>query len=59
MLRLYTHRFVPPGTIIEHRPGGTVHRVEKGRPFVDELARVKIIARIPAKEITRCRKPTA
>ncbi len=47
-------RFVEPGHIVEHRPSGTVHRVEHGRPYIDRLAGVMLVARPPTREVLPC-----
>jgi hypothetical protein len=47
-------RFVEPGHGVEHRPSGTVHRVERGKPYRYRLAGVILLARPPANEVPPC-----
>jgi hypothetical protein len=47
-------RFVEPGHVVEHRPSGTVHRVERGKPYRDRLAGIILLARPPANEVPPC-----
>lgn len=47
-------RFVQPGHVVEHRPSGTVHRVEHGKPYFDWYSGLLLVARPPTKELEPC-----
>ncbi|GAW33542.1 hypothetical protein RA2_00581 [Roseovarius sp. A-2] len=49
-----TFHFVQPGHVVEHRPSGTVHRVEHSNPYIDRFAGLMLIARPPTKEVLPC-----